>query len=363
MCHQKHTSGGDFRQAALRAVRQGLMRTQSVLLEPFFAFEILTPPDHLSRILYQLDVRKAEVSVDSLESGSSRIQGRGPVRTLMNFQEELARLSRGTASFSYESDGYDICREAEAIIAQSGYQEAADRLHPSASVFCEAGTSILVPWDEVEDHLHIPTDNRTSYTSMSVNSGRVSDEEMKRAFANAGGSNQSAKKSAPTRKKKTELSLEPTRMKNFSHLPVCLIVDGYNMIYAWPELKALASHSLFQAREELISLLVNYQGYKGWSMIIVFDGTKQKGNSGSSSRNGSSSIVYTPAGMSADSYIEKKVHDLRGKFQCIAATSDALIQNSVFSHGARRISARELEAAVRSVNQKAFQDLKDFQTR
>lgn len=361
--HQKHTSGGDFRQAAHRAVRQGLKKAESILLEPYFAFEIQTAPEHLSKILYQLDVRKASVSVKESESGQTIITGRGPVRTLMNFQEELARASKGTASFHAENDGYDECLEADSIIQEIGYDDELDRRNPSASVFCSQGSGTIVEWDEVEDHLHIPIDTRSSYTSVSVNSGKVSEEELKRVFAQAGGANASGSKSGRQKRKRTELSLEPSHVKSFSHLPTCLIVDGYNMIYSWPALSAIARTSLFSAREELISLLVNYQGYKGWSLIVVFDGTKQKGNSGSSSRNGSSSIVYTPAGMTADSYIEKKVHDLKGKFQCIAATSDGLIQNSVFSHGARRISARELEGMVRSVNEKAFQDLSDFQKR
>lgn len=355
--HQKHTSGGDFRQAAQRAVRQGLMKAENILLEPYFAFEIHVPAEHLSKVLYQLDLRKASVEVNEQENGSVAINGRGPVRTLLNFQEELARASKGTASFAAETSGYDVCQDSETIIAQIGYDPALDRRNPAASVFCSNGSGTIVDWDEVEDHLHIPVDTRDSISSYSVNSGKVSDEELRRAFGYAGGANRNEKK-APAKKKRTDLSLEPASVKNFSHLPICLLVDGYNMIYSWPELKTLAAKSLHSAREELISMLVNYQGYRGWSMIIVFDGTRHKGSHGSSTRNGSSSIVYTPAGMTADSYIEKKVHDLRGKFECIAATSDALIQNSVLSHGARRISARELEGMVKSVNARAFEDLK-----
>lgn len=356
--HQKHTSGGDFRQATHRAVRQGLMKAENILLEPYFSFEIHVPNEHLSKVLYQLDVRKASVEVKELENGMVLITGRGPVRTLLNFQEELARASKGTASFASETSGYDVCQESETIIEQIGYDPAADRRNPAASVFCSNGSGTIVEWDEVEDHLHIPIDTRQSIESFSVNSGKVSDEELRRAFGNAGGANRNEKKAPASHKKRTELSLEPASVKNFSNLPICLLVDGYNMIYSWPELKALAAKSLHSAREELISMLVNYQGYRGWSMIIVFDGTKQKGSHGSNTRNGSSSIVYTPAGMTADSYIEKKVHDLRGKFECIAATSDALIQNSVISHGARRISARELQGMVRGVNARAFEDLK-----
>lgn len=359
--HQKHTSGGDFRQAALRALRQGLKKAKSVLLEPYLAFEIQTAAQHVSKILYQLDVREATVEVKEGDKGLTIIEGKGPVRTLMNFQEELAKASKGSATFSFENDGYDICQDPNPILEEIGYDERLDRHHPSASVFCSNGSGVIVEWDEVEDHLHIPIQNdETIASSVSMNSGKVSEEELRKVFGSAGGANRNAKKAGSYKKKRTELSLEPTHVKTFSHLPTCLIVDGYNMIYSWEDLKALAAKSLFAAREQLISELINYQGYKGYSLIVVFDGTRQKGNIGSSSRNGSSSIVYTPNGMTADSYIEKKVYELRNKFQCIAATSDSLIQNSVFSHGARRISARELQSAVRAASHQAFFDLQTW---
>lgn len=357
--HNKHTSGGDFRQASDRAVRQGLKKAENILLEPYFSFTVTTPSSALSRILFELENRKATVEVDAVDEESMQIRGRGPVRTLMNFQEDLRALSRGQASLAMENDGYDVCQDAEEIIESIGYQEELDRRNPSGSVFCVGGSGETIEWDEVEDWLHIPLPTRESVSSVSVNSGKVSEEELKRVFGQAGGANQNAKKSAAKAKhRKTELSMEPAQVTAARHLPTCLIVDGYNMIYSWPDLKDISRQSLHAAREELISRLVNYQGYKGWSLIVVFDGFRRGDNPGSSSRNGSSSIVYTPSGMSADSYIEKKVKDLRGKFECVAATSDALIQNSVFSHGARRISARELERMVSSVNQQAFSHLK-----
>lgn len=357
--HQKHTQGGDFRQAASRAMRQGLKKAQNVLLEPFFRFEITTPAEDLSRILYELETRRAKVQVEEMESGKMRITGRGPVSTLMNLNTTLASLSKGRADISVENDGYDRCENAEEVIEQIGYDESLDRFYPSGSVFCSNGVGLTIEWDEVEDHLHIPpVDNTQTVSSISINSSKVSAQELNRVFQNAGGSNQNAKKAGPSKKKRTDLSLEPTQVTTFSHLPTVLIVDGYNMIYSWPSLREISSHSLSDAREELISLLINYQGYKGYSLIVVFDGNRRKGNPGSSSKNGSASIVYTPSGISADAWIEKKAADLKGKFHCIAATSDGLIQNSVFSHGATRISARELERAVLSVNESAFAALK-----
>lgn len=357
--HNKHTQGGDFRQAALRAVRQGLKKAENILLEPFFKFEIQTDPASLSRILYELEVRQASVSVEEMTDNRIQITGRGPVRTLLNFQEQLNALSHGNAQLTLDHDGYDLCQQAQTIIEEIGYQEEHDRAHPSGSVFCVQGSGEYVPWDEVEEHLHIPPVSETTSSGFATpSSSKVSEEEIRRIFAAAGGANRNEKKRQPIRtSRRTELSMEPTHVESTSSLPVCLIVDGYNMIYSWPELKAVASKSLFQAREELISLLVNYQGYKGWSLIVVFDGHRRADNPGSSQSKGSSRIVYTPKGQSADSYIEKKAHDLKGKFQVIAATSDALIQNSVLSHGARRISARELEQLVYSVNQEAFKSL------
>lgn len=357
--HQKHTSGGDFYQAASRALRQGLKKAQNVLLEPFFRFEILTESEDLSRILYELDQRHATVQVEQRNDGRMQINGRGPVSSLMNISADLASLSRGRAVVRLENDGYDECRNPEEVIEERGYNDELDRFHPSGSVFCAQGAGHYVEWDEVEEHLHIPpVDDRQTVVSVSVNSGKVSQEELNRVFHAAGGANTNAKKAASTRKKRTDLSLEPTQVATFSHLPTLLIVDGYNMIYSWASLQEARNQSLFAAREELISMLINYQGFKGYSLMVVFDGNRRKDNPGTSSKNGSASIVYTPTGMNADSFIEKKVSDLKGKFRCIAATSDALIQNSVLSHGAQRISARELENAVLSVNDQAFAALK-----
>lgn len=357
--HNKHTEGGDFRQATYRALRQGLKKAQSILLEPYYRFSIDLDSSHLSRLLYDLETRKASVSVETKEDGSLRITGRGPVRTLLNYQSELAVLTKGTGHFVCESDGYDECQDAQAIIEERGYDSELDRFNPTGSVFCTHGSGYYVPWDEVEDLLHIPIETERS-SSWSVNASRVSDQELRRIAASAGGQNRNEKKRAMTRpaKKKKNLDLEEhIDISPQASLPVCLIVDGYNMIYDWPELRDLSRQSLQAARERLIDLVVNYQGYKGWSLILVFDGWKRNDNAGSSRRRGSSTIVYTPTGVSADSYIEKKVHDLKGKFRCIVVTSDGLIQNSILGSGASRMSARELENRVYGVNKAALAHL------
>lgn len=368
--HAKHTEGQDFRQAALRAVRQGLMKTESVLLEPVFSFQAQVPDESLSRLLYDLQTKEASFSVEGSESGISVVNGQGPVRTLMNYASALSALTKGMGRISMESAGYAPVPVPEPVIESFAYDPEADRRHPAGSVFCVHGAGEFISWQEVEERLHIPILTERDMSVSSVNSGRVSDEEMKRAFGAAGGRNRNEKKAREEalakqkekrRPQKHDLSLEPSSVTIKPALPVCLIVDGYNMIYAWPELAELAKGSLHAARERLIDLLVNYQGYKNWSMIVVFDGWKRKDNTGSSTARGSSQIVYTPKGMSADSYIEKKAHDLRGKFKVVAATSDGLIQNSILGSGGVRLSARELELEVYSVNERAKAALKDYQ--
>lgn len=355
--HNKHTEGGDFRQATYRALRQGLKKAESILLEPYYKFILDVDSSSLSRALFDLESRKASVQAEP-HGSLMRITGRGPVRTLMNYQNEVNAYTRGKGRFSCEFDGYDVCQEAEKIIAERGYDSELDRYDPTGSVFCSHGSGMYVPWDEVEDYLHIPIETERSSSGVSLNSSHVTEEELKAIFASAGGRNSNPKKAPVRPSKKISLNMEEKSDVNIRpSLPECLIVDGYNMIYGWDSLKHLSSGNLAAAREELISSLINYQGYKNISLIVVFDGYRRKDNEGSSSRRGSATIVYTRNGQSADSYIEKKVRDLKGKFRCTVATSDALIQNSALAGDAMRISARELEKRCLSVNASAMKHL------
>jgi small GTP-binding protein len=352
--HPKHTESTDFRQAAFRAVRQALMKTPSVLLEPAVSFTVYASSQMLSRILYDLESRQAQVSVEENE-GDIVITGKGPLRLLRNYQSDLNALSKGAGRIVMESDGYIECQDAAQIIEEIHYDPLNDRYNSPDSVFCSNGSGVIIDWSEAEEHMHIPVFTERS-SDWSMNSSHVSAEESAAVFARAGGQNQpSKKKKGNAAPKKVALDLQnKTEVTAGRKLPVCLIVDGYNMIYAWDELKEIARTSLSAARERLIDLVVNFQGYKGWSLIIVFDGWKRNDNSGSTTRNGSSTIVYTRTGMSADSYIEKRTAELKGKFDCIVATSDSLIQNSILGSNARRMSARELELSCRQVNENAF---------
>lgn len=362
--HNKHTEGGDFRQATYRALRQGLKKASSILLEPYYAFTLNVDSASLSRALFDLESRGASVQAEP-DGEEMRVSGRGPVRTLMNYQNEVNAYTRGKGQFTCRFDGYDVCENAESIIDEIGYDSELDRSSPTGSVFCSHGSGTYIPWNEVEEYLHIPIETERS-SSVVYNSGKVSEEELRSIFQAAGGRNVNEKKKAASavqkeRKKakgRVDLDMEEREVVPVVRLPECLIVDGYNMIYSWQDLKNLAGSNLFAAREELISRLVNYQGYRGISLIIVFDGYRKNVQGESSVNRGSAKIVYTRNGQSADSYIEKKVHDLRGKFRCTVATSDALIQNSALSSGASRISAREMEILCSQVNQNAFSHLK-----
>lgn len=367
--HQKHTETSDFSQAARRAIRQALMQAENVLLEPYSRFTLLTETEVLSKVLYELEQRKCTFVPQPDAHGRMIITGRGPLRRLLNFQKDLTALSSGKASIQMESDGYDECLEADEIIASIGYDPESDLANPASSVFCSHGSSDIISWQEAPDHMHIPIEREIQTGSISMNSGHVSEQEMKAAFASAGGNNRNQKKAAEKarseqRKKKTvrkDLDDSPVKIRSRLDLPELLIVDGYNMIYAWSDLSEIAETSLSSAREALISRLENYRGArygKEGVLMVVFDGYRRPGNPGSTETRGNTRIVYTPTGQSADQMIEKKVHDLRHAFRITAATSDSLIQNSVLASGASRISARELELRIQHLENQARELMK-----
>lgn len=358
----KHTAGGDFRQASLRALKQGLKKDVSVLLEPVFSFRLKVESSLLSRALYDLEQRHARVNVQELDSDTMLVTGTGPVRELMNYQSEVRAYTRGMGVFETEPAGYDICQDPAPVIEKRGYDSELDRHSPSGSVFCAQGAGYYVPWDEVEEHLHLPVYAETGVTYTPKTPHHVSEEDMRYFFNAAGGRNvnqkkQQEKKLAEEKRKKQarkkELKMDQTDIVQTPVKDTLLVVDGYNMVFGWDSLRDLGRRDFFSAREELISALVDYTGYKGWQLLLVFDGYKPKENHGQSYKKGNTEVVYTKHGQSADSYIEKAVHNAVKKYNVMAATSDSLIQNSVLSAGASRISARELEKRVEGARQSA----------
>lgn len=352
IAHVKHTEGGDFRQATYRAVRQGLKKAESVLLEPYYSFKIQVPQDSLSRTLYDLDCRHASVQIEQNDHDYVEITGKGPVRLMANYQKELISFTRGLGKYSCAVDGYYPCADQDEIVRLIGYDSEHDLRNPTGSVFCSHGSRFYVPYDQVEDYMHIQWKQSKEPSSLSSRKYTVQEEEMKRIFQNAGGRNRNEKKVTPKPKKK--IDMEPQSVQIQAPKPNCLIVDGYNMLYSWTSFQESVRTSFSSARDQLIDMIINYQGYKGYVLYLVFDAYRVKDNAGKTYRRGNTNIIYTKTNQTADDYIERLVHDLKKKYRLIVATSDGLIQNTVLANGGQRMSSRELENAVRNVNSLAL---------
>lgn len=350
--HQKHTEGGDFRQATYRAVRQGLKEAQSILLEPYYKFELIIENTYVSKALFDLENKHCTFSIEQDTSNLVHIHGSGPIRLLMNYQKDVLAYTKGKGQFQCVFDAYKECVDQEEIINQIRYDSEADLENPTGSIFCEHGAGYFVAWDEVKKHMHISIKQESS-SNYSARKYTVSEEEVKRIFNSLGGNNKQKEKDFK-KKSKVDLNLNSVSISNKK--PDCLIVDGYNMIFAWNNLKSISN--IESARDALMDQLSNYQGYKKIKLILVFDGYRVKNSVGSNSQYAGLEVVYTKYNQTADRYIEKLVHELKGKYDLSVASSDGLIQNAIFANGAKRMSARELEIAVKNVNKRALSYLK-----
>ncbi len=341
----KHTSGGDFRQASLRAVRQALMKAESILLEPYYSFTLTVPSASLSRALFDLETKNAEVAIEDTSSDMAVIHGKGPVRTLTNYQNEVTAYTRGLGRFNCSLEGYHPSAAKEAIIAKTAYDPEADLHNPAGSVFCVNGAGTYIPWSEADEHMHVQLkkESTATYTREKI---KVAEEDLQMILKNATSMNRNEKKQ-PRIKPESEKEKKKAVPKN---LPGLLIVDGYNMIYDWPELKDVAKEDLYSARAKLLSILQNYQAYTGEAIIVVFDGYLKPDNHGTVLKRGKLTVVYTKTDETADAWIERAGYEYRSQYALSVATSDGLIQNAVFSQGALRISAREFKNRIDFVN-------------
>ncbi|MBR2812296.1 MAG: NYN domain-containing protein, partial [Solobacterium sp.] len=340
----KHTEGGDFYQASQRAVRQGLMKAECVLLEPWCSYELIIPSASLSRALFELETFGCTMETQDLGS-SMKITGKGPLRLLMHYQNDVTAYTKGRGRFQVQPEGYDVCTEAEKIVEETMYDPEADLRNPTGSVFCAHGAGYYVPWYEVEDNLHIDIYKGASGGSYKRVSYTVAEDNLLDLVASAGSRNRNEHK-----KVKEKPVIKKEKPVEIRHLPPCLIVDGYNMIYAWEEFAELARVDIQTARERLTDLIFNYQGYTGDLTILVFDGYRVKDNQGSVFTRGNMMVVYTKADVTADAYIEKATFDMRKRYNITVATSDGLVQNAAFAHGALRMSARELKGKIDLMN-------------
>ncbi len=336
-----HTEGGDFQEAALRAFRQGLMEAENILLEPAASFRFRVPAEQVSRILYDLEQRQASCQTET-QGEEVLIRGQGPVRLLRDYQTELRALTHGQSELILKNAGMMVSADQPTLVEQSGYQPERDLAHPASSVFCRHGAAVLVPWDQVKGqmHLSLPKENTESAGSAS-GGGRISRGELDAVLEHLNGRNRRPDQPHVQKEEK-----EP-KFRAARQLPGCLIVDGYNMIYSWPEYEALSRQDMAVAREKLIDELYAYQAWLKQKIILVFDGYgRQDPFSSQETRGDDMVIVYTRRSLTADQYIQELSAQLKGQYQITVATSDNLIQTAIFSQGALRMSARQLAEAI-----------------
>ena len=373
--HLKHTEGGDFRQATYRAVRQGLMQAGSVLLEPVYEFKLEVPEEAIGRAM--TDIGKMNGSFTSPEniSGKAVLTGKVPVSEVKNYAIELRAYTKGEGVLTLTPSDYEVCHNAEEVIEATGYYPEADIENTADSVFCSHGAGFVVPWNEVINYMHLPYFGDTKEEESEeeaflryvnrlpsqVGSDRgevfLGTDEIDSILKSAVSSNKKKEEESARNRWKgraradeyPDAHTDTKRVRSSIGKDDYLLVDGYNIIFAWQELKELADINIDSARDKLIEKLANYQGYKGCKLILVFDAYKVKGGKENVIKQGDMWIVYTKEAETADRYIAKASLELTDKGMVRVATSDALIQMIIFGSGAVRTSARELEAEVKYV--------------
>lgn len=413
--HQKHTEGGDFRQATYRAVRQGLMMGECRLLEPVYVFRLEIPTEMTGRAMNDITRMHGRFAQPEVEGEMSILTGTAPVATMQEYQQDVTAYTRGQGKLSCTLQGYEPCHNEDEVLAASTYDPELDLANPASSVFCAHGAGYIVDWYDVYDMMHVKEDpgfalagiedvlrNITSEPTEADEDNRkrmargrqdagvpVYDEkELEDIFVRTYGSNSRenaaynkagfnrynkgvseadwyVKKAAEHGKSKTAGAQTPSVGSKTADTGIArpgayrkqkgekeyLLVDGYNVIFAWDDLKALAAVNIDSARDKLIDVMSNYQGYVGCELILVFDAYKVKQNPGSITKHGNIHVVYTKEAETADMYIEKTTHELGRKYKVTVASSDGLEQLIIMGQGALRMSSRGLREEVERVNQ------------
>lgn len=365
--HIKHTEGGDFRQATYRAVRQGLRKAKSILLEPVYEYRLEVPADLVGRAMADIQRMNGKFSGPELEGEMAVLTGTAPVSTMRGYPREVTAYSRGRGRISVALSGYESCHNGEEIAALSGYDPDGDMENPTGSVFCAHGAGFVVDWDQVEDYMHLEsawgnggekTEPEGLPVTESIRRQRAaeaetyaSEEELKAIFERTYGPVKKERGSFEKRVRRSSPESVSAYRPIKKEMPQeqYLLVDGYNIIFSWEDLNELSRVNMEGARSKLADLLCNYQGYRKCHVILVFDAYKVEGNHGEVVKYHNIHIVYTKEAETADQYIEKTVHAIGRKYGVTVATSDGLEQVIILGQGARRLSARglreEIEAA------------------
>ena len=338
--HLKHTEGGDFRQATYRAVRQGLMQAKSRLLEPWYEFTLTVPTAQIGRAI--TDIRAMSGQFDAPESVGtvSILQGTVPASELGDYADQLAAYTQGQGSLQLSLRGYAPCHNTQAVVEEIGYDPLADTENPPGSVFCSHGAGFHVPWDEVKSHMHLESILKEPKPTVITRNLQLEDKKLEEIMEREFGPQKTRLYRPPENHSATDkVTIRPPRQQY-------LIVDGYNIIFAWEDLAKAAESDLDAARRKLLDILCSYASFKKCRMVVVFDGYKAKGNPGSREQLAGLQVAYTAEGETADAYIEALVHDIGSNYAVRVATSDSLVQLSSLRSGVLRMSARELRLEV-----------------
>ena len=362
--HLKHTEGGDFREATLRAVRQGLMRAGCVLLEPYYKFRIGLPSSFVGRAMSDLQMRSATFEVESAEGDRTVLVGRAPVATLHDYPRELISYTRGEGHISCTSDGYEPCHNQDEVVAAANYDPTADLENTPHSVFCEHGAGTVIPWNEVEGYKHLDANVNLSEAAVSIlpaprklaNKYQLSDDEiealMLRSFGPIRRRQYGEKRINAAKEEKKRVHKKPLLQKHLT------IVDGYNVIWAWSSLREIAEFSLEKARETLMDILSNYVAFTKTELTLVFDAYLVPDGAGSEILHDGYRIIYTKENQTADAYIERMMHELGPNYNVRMVSGDKLLQFSAVHSGILRVTAAEFEAEVTAVGEEINEFIK-----
>ncbi len=419
--HTKHTEGGDFRQATYRAIRQGLKSTESVLLEPIYAFTLEVPQDAVGRAMTDLRQRFGKFDTPEFVPGNEHmhdsslsrgmrvgntfasecitgmavLHGTAPVATMQDYNTSVHAYTKGLGHLTLDLDGYDVCHNSEEVVARIGYDSEADTANPTGSVFCAHGAGFIVPWDQVPDYMHLDyvyehdgekpedgffydTADQTfgpggTYVGVKKPNEAKSqtswelDKELQQIYAREFGMSREDVEDQERRKwmkKKTNESKPNVVKYDKKGNPIYpargpqeeyLIVDGYNIIFAWKDLNELSRVNIDSARDKLLDILSNYQGYKGCPVLVVFDAYKRKEHPGAKQKYHNLDVVYTKTDETADAYIERTVYEIGHKYRVTVATNDGLEQLTVMSQGALRMSAENLRQEIERLSRQEYE--------
>ena len=339
--HLKHTEGGDFRQATYRAIRQGLMQAKSVLLEPWYDFVLTVPTAQIGRAITDIRAMGGEFDSPEQRGTNSVLRGSVPVSEVGDYAQDVASYTRGLGVLQTRLAGYRPCHNASEVVENASYNPEADLENTPDSVFCAHGAGFTVKWDKVPEYMHLSSVlEKTEQPQIVTRNLRLDDRELEAIMEREFGPAKRRQYTAPVNRPASDkMPIAPPK-KNL------LIVDGYNVLFAWPDLEEMAKIDIGSARQRLIEILGNYAAFKNVELILVFDGYKAKGNPGEKSRWETVQIAYTKEGQTADAYIEALAAKIGNSYSARVVTSDALVQLSAFRSGLLRMSARELWESV-----------------